>query len=346
MSTLGLDIGGANLKAASDGGWSRSAPFALWRDPQGLAGALVELIGRAPAFDRLAVTMTGELCDCFRTKAEGVRHILKAVGEVAGRADVLVYLTDGRFVSPLEASGLPTLAAASNWHALAQFACRYMDGGAGLLVDVGSTTTDIIPLVDGRVAARGRTDAERLLARELLYGGVGRTPVCAIVRELPWRGELCPMSAEVFATTADAHVLLGEIEEDHDANWTADGRPLTIECARQRLARQICADADDFTIADFDHAARAVRDAQHNELAKYIQIVTSRISGGVGTVFVSGSGEFLARRVVAKALLAGAVISLSERLGAEISRCGPAYAVAVLAEENVSLGHRGRTQKR
>ena len=33
----------------------------------------------APAADRLAVTMTGELCDCFRTKAEGVLHILAAV---------------------------------------------------------------------------------------------------------------------------------------------------------------------------------------------------------------------------------------------------------------------------
>ena len=335
MSTLGLDIGGANLKGASDAGWSRSAPFALWRDPQGLAAALADLIGGAPGFDRLAVTMTGELCDCFRTKGEGVRHILNAVGEVAGQADMVVYLTDGRFVSPLEANELPALAAASNWHALAQFACRYVNGGAALLVDVGSTTTDIIPLTDGRVAARGRTDTERLVARELLYAGVRRTPVCAVVRELPWRGAFCPVAAEVFATTADAHLLLGEIEEDREANWTADGRPLTVECARQRLARQICADTEDFTIADFEQAARAIRDAQQDELVKCIGTVTGAMSGGVGTVVVSGSGEFLARRVVAKALLAGAVISLSERLGAETSQCGPAYAVAVLAEENV-----------
>ena len=81
MSWLGLDIGGANLKAANAAGWAQSIPFALWRDPAGLAAALAELIAQAPAADRLAVTMTGELCDCFRTKAEGVRHILAAVAQ-------------------------------------------------------------------------------------------------------------------------------------------------------------------------------------------------------------------------------------------------------------------------
>ena len=334
MSSLGLDIGGANLKAASGAGWSRSAAFALWREPEGLAAALAELIGSAPGFDRLAVTMTGELCDCFPTKAEGVRQILNAVREAAGRANVLVYLTDGRFVSPLEAGELPALAAASNWHALARFSCRFVNGGAGLLVDIGSTTTDIIPLVDGRVAARGRTDTERLVARELLYSGIGRTPVCAVVRALPWRGELCPVAAEVFATTADAYLLLGKIAEDHEANWTADGRPLTLDCARQRLARQICADTEEFTNADFEQAARTVHDAQHDELAQCIETVTSRIEGDVRTVVVSGSGEFLARLVLATSKLA--VVSLAERMGAEISQCGPAFAVALLAEENVS----------
>ena len=76
MSWLGLDIGGANLKAADGRGWARSVPFALWRDPQGLAEALATLVESAPTAERLAVTMTGELCDCFRSKAEGVRHIL------------------------------------------------------------------------------------------------------------------------------------------------------------------------------------------------------------------------------------------------------------------------------
>ncbi len=156
MTWLGLDIGGANLKAANAAGWACSLPFALWRDPHGLEAALAALVQRAPSFNRLAVTMTGELCDCFRTKAEGVRHILAAVEQIAVGKGVEVYLTDGRFVTISAARESPHLAAASNWRALAQFACRFMSNDAGLLIDVGSTTTDVIPLVDGRVAARNK----------------------------------------------------------------------------------------------------------------------------------------------------------------------------------------------
>src|SRR5688572_22706360 len=119
MTWLGLDIGGANLKAADGRGWTRSMPFPLWREPDLLAPALGRLIAEAPATDRLAVTMTGELCDCYRTKAEGVSHILSAVEDAAARRQISVYLVDGRLVSPGEARCLPQLAAASNWHVLA-----------------------------------------------------------------------------------------------------------------------------------------------------------------------------------------------------------------------------------
>ena len=61
---------------------------------------------------------------------------------------------------PCVAIESPLLAAASNWHALARFAGRYVPRGTGLLVDIGSTTCDIIPLVDGEPASGGRTDPE------------------------------------------------------------------------------------------------------------------------------------------------------------------------------------------
>ena len=83
MTCLGLDIGGANLKAADGRGWAKSVSFPLWRDPHGLAGALDALVQNAPVSERLAVTMTGELCDCFSSKIEGVRHILAAVDQLA-----------------------------------------------------------------------------------------------------------------------------------------------------------------------------------------------------------------------------------------------------------------------
>jgi probable H4MPT-linked C1 transfer pathway protein len=336
MNWLGLDIGGANLKAADGCGWAFSTPFALWRDPAGLAAALAALIQIAPAARRLAVTMTGEQCDCFRTQAEGVRHILTAVEQAAAGREIRVYLVDGRFVSATEVREQPHLAAASNWHALASFACRYVEGRAGLLVDVGSTTTDIVPLVAGRPAATGINDTERLVAGELVYTGVGRTPVCAVTRTLPWRDQQCPAAAELFATTADAYVLLGQVSEQPDADWTADSRPLTKEFARDRLARMICADASTFGAGDALRAAVWIRSAQVNELQGAIARVLAR-SGYPAVCVLSGSGEFLGRLAV-HPLRSANFVSLSAEFGHAASASAAAQAVAVLAGEALARG--------
>jgi probable H4MPT-linked C1 transfer pathway protein len=333
MSWVGIDIGGANLKAADGRGWARSMPFPLWRNPHGLVEALTGLLDLAPVSEKLVVTMTGELCDCFSSKAEGVRHILAAVEEIAGRREVRVYLVDGRLVSLAEAGELPHLAAASNWHALASFACRFVTAGAGLLIDVGSTTTDVIPIVGGKVAARGRNDTERLLFNELLYRGVGRTPICAIVDALPWQSTACPIAAELFATTADAYLLTGDLREDPEAEWTADGRPLTKVHARQRLARQLCADAAEFSPADFERMADAVRDTHCDEMAACVGQVISHMSGPLTTCLLSGAGEFLGKVVARRMLGECRILSLSAEIGPHASRCAPSYAVAMLASE-------------
>jgi uncharacterized hydantoinase/oxoprolinase family protein len=146
---------------------------------------------------------------------------------------------------------------------------------------------------------------------------------------------MCPIANEVFSTTADAYLLLGVANEDSSVTWTADRLPLTVECARQRMARQLCADANDFAIADFERMAVAVRDAQLNQVKESIAAVVGvmGIGGLPGTVIVSGSGEFLTRAAVESVLPEWGIVSLADRLGADASRCGPAFALAVLAEE-------------
>ena len=226
---LGLDVGGANLKAAHADGAARSRPFALWKDPGGLAGALRDLIADMPDADLLAVTMTGELCDCFESKRQGVIAILDAVQEAAQGKPIRVWRTDGKFVDITEARKTPLQTAAANWLALATFAGRLAPEGPALLFDVGSTTTDVIPLLDGRPKPHGRTDRERLESGELVYTGVRRTPLCA----------LAGGAAELFATTLDVYLLLDWIAEDAADRNTADGRPATKAAAHARLARMM-----------------------------------------------------------------------------------------------------------
>ena len=145
-----------------------------------------------------------------------------------------------------EAGELPHLAAASNWHALAQFACRFVGEqiGAAHRRWLDHDRHRSASLTDESSRAE-RSDTERLLAGELVYTGVGRTPVCAVTRSLAVSRRSVSQWRRVFATTADAYVMLGEIAEQPEATWTADGRPLTRDFARERLARMICADAHD-----------------------------------------------------------------------------------------------------
>jgi probable H4MPT-linked C1 transfer pathway protein len=333
MSWLAIDIGGANLKAADGRGWACSRPLALWREPDRLRAALAELVDAAPAAERIAITMTGELCDCFCTKADGVRQIVAAAQQAAGSRDVLFYLVDGRFVGAKQASELPHLAAASNWHALARFACRYVRHGAAVLIDIGSTTTDIVPLRDGHPCPLGWNDTDRLVAGELVYTGVGRTPVCAITRWLPWRDKQVPVAAELFATMADAYVLLDCLSERSDATWTADGRPLSKENAQARLARMICADTTVFSEADAVQAAAFVHSRQISQLRWALRHVMASRGLRANHFVISGSGEFLAASLVHDVAVSASIERLSDRLGDPLSASATAHALAVLADE-------------
>lgn len=328
---LAFDIGGANLKAADGLGYAVSRFFPLWQKPHDLAQALASLATDAPDTEIFPVTMTGELSDCFQTKAEGVAHILEAVEQVAEGRCVLVYRTDGRLVSPDEARHEPLAVAAANWHALACFAGRFAHSGSGLLIDIGSTTCDLIPLADGQPAALGKTDPERLAAGELVYTGVVRSPVCAVVAALPWRGSQVPVAQELFATARDAYLIAGDLPEEPDNCQTADGRPATRALARDRLARQICADRTMFSDDDARAAAAAVARTQLSKIAIAAQMVLRRLPVPPGTVVISGQGEFLARRLLEKLRTEAKVVSLAEVLGPVTSQAATAHALAELA---------------
>ncbi|HVX14680.1 MAG TPA: hydantoinase/oxoprolinase family protein [Pirellulales bacterium] len=335
MNVLAFDIGGANLKAADGCGFSASRPFPLWQRPADLADALSALVADAPPAEMIVATMTGELADCFETKAQGVAHILAAVQRCAADRPVRVYLVDGSFVSTDAANQRPLLAAASNWHVLARFAARFCEQNVGLLIDVGSTTTDLIPIVAGCPAATGTNDTQRLAASELIYTGVTRSPVCAVVDALPYRGQKVPVAQELFATTRDAYLLLGDMPEDASDCQTADGRPATRAAARDRLARMICADREMFGDDDASAAAAAVGHGQLSKLGIAARGVLRRLPGPPATVVISGQGEFVARRLCERLQLTVPIVSLAAELGPAVSCAAPAHALAVIARETL-----------
>lgn len=332
-SVLGLDIGGANLKAAHTNGTARSVPFALWKNPAGLTAMLRDLIAALPAHDRLAVTKTGELCDCYASRREGVLAILDSVTDAARSTPVQIWTNRGSFLSIDEARQDTLAVASANWLALATWAGRLVPDTPAILLDMGTTTTDIVPISNGKPTPQGRTDAKRLETRELVYVGWRRTPVAAVI------GLDYPVASELFATTLDAYVMLGMISENETDCDTADGRPATREFAHARLCRMMGRDGEDTAHRETEALAERVSFTVETLIVEGIRrqgaaFRRERISPFPQAYVLGGSGESILRKILG-GLPPLPIHSVSKHIGPAISEAACAYAVAVLASESM-----------
>ena len=335
--TIGWDIGGVHTKVVRrtpDGTLTaKSRAFAIEHELDSLAAMLDQLsrdVGASPD-DRHAVTMTAELSQVFRTKREGVEKILDVVARTLGEKTG-IFATDGRFLTIAEARQNPLAVAASNWVATAKaVASLYPDS---ILVDTGSTTTDLIPIVAGRIAALGKTDPERLASGELVYTGVVRTPIEAIANTLTWRGSTIGVSAEGFALSGDVYLWLGQISTEDYTAPTPDRRPATRPFAGERLARVICADRELLQDDEITDLARNVAETQVERVAASMRAVRDR-HPSITQAVVTGLGDFLGAAAARRIGLE--VRSLDQHLGSEASRVAPAAAIALLLSESNGL---------
>lgn len=373
-AVCGIDIGGANLKLALPSGQTHARAFAMWREHQNLASTL-ELAIRdlSPRWPKdLAVTMTGELADCFETRRAGVAHILSELLRIHAAHRIHVYSTDGAWLTPDQAREKPWDVAASNWHALASWTARQSWSIAQtkslskysidtrhssgkelqvkdsrvnakstnifehcLLVDIGSTTVDIIPFAHRRVQTDARTDRQRLQRGQLVYTGLERTAVAAITPSVMVAGNRCPVMAERFADSNDVYLILGLVEEQPDCRDTADGRTRTRQHALSRLARMVGEDSETLTVEQIESIASQIARAQAEQVAEAIRINCSSliptVAGPPSTVIWSGHGHAMVPNI--KDCLSDLplnFVELAETLGIEVSRCAPAFAVADL----------------
>jgi probable H4MPT-linked C1 transfer pathway protein len=307
----------------------RCRPYEIERDPRALVPLLQQIVDEAGAVDTIphAVTMTAELSQIFRTKREGVRFVIHAVETAFPAASIHVYAVDGRFLAPADACAQPLSVAAANWAATARAVAGHHPDA--LLVDIGTTTTDLVPIVGGMVVARGRTDPERLTSGELVYTGALRTPAEAIASYVPLGAGLAGVSAEGFALAGDVHVWRGDLDPVDYVCPTPDGRPTTREFAGERLARVVCADREMLDEAAVTRVAGALARAQTRSIQTAMQRVLEP-HPSIRVAVITGLGAFLG--VAAARALNLEVVSLSQRLGEAGARCAPAVAVALLLE--------------
>jgi probable H4MPT-linked C1 transfer pathway protein len=337
---LGWDIGGVNTKAVAlytgsrdtvDSYEARSIYFPIWQHslselPQLLAKVRDDLCkDRSPR--SVGVTMTAELSDAYQTKREGVNHILDSIEEAFPETSVWVVDVDANLVTLSEAREMPLRVSAANWAATAWLVGRYIK--ACFLMDVGSTTTDIIPIVDGKPKTVGKTDTERLISGELVYTGALRTTIPAIVSRIPVWGKDCRVSSEKFALSADVHLILNNISEEEYSCETADGRGKTVEYSLARLARAVCADTDMLQRNEIYEIAQYIYQCQLSQIREaLIQVAVKNTA--IKRVVATGTGRnFLAGKAAMEAGFRD-IIDLGQIIGEKGTEMSTAYAMALM----------------
>jgi probable H4MPT-linked C1 transfer pathway protein len=332
---IGWDIGGAHIKAARIVSGHvldvRQVPCPLWQGADRLLPAVQALSAELGPAGRHIATMTGELADIFPDRRTGVLAITEAL--VGLLSPLWLYAGRVGIIAAADAAGHVADIASANWHASVALAARY---GDGVFVDVGSTTTDIVAMRAGRVAAHGYTDAERLVCGELVYTGLTRSFVMALGPRAPFAGAWTTLAAEYFASSADVHRILGTLDEATDQMPTADGRDKTVAASQARLARMIGRDAADATDTDWRSLAGWFAEMQLRQIHDGAMLVLSRFAMAADApVVVAGVGTTLGQQLAAR--LARPWVSFAQLVGAGdvdwAESCAPAVAVALLADE-------------
>lgn len=333
----GLDLGGAHLKAAqatADGRIVRAlqVPCQLWRGLDRLQAALAEAAAALEPGGPLAVTMTGELVDLFPDRHAGVEALLATLAAAWPGRELAVWAGAGGFV-PCEAAK-PEQVASANWLATAALAARRV--GEGVLVDIGSTTTDIVLLAGGRSAAEATSDRDRLAAGELVYVGLIRTPLMALAVEAPFAGRRVPLMNEFFATSADLFRILGSLPEAADQHPAADNGDKTVEGSARRLARMLGADLGDARMDDWRRLAEWLARALARRVEDALALQLSRgLVADTAPLIAAGCGRFLVERLAqgrpCRDLLE--LIDCEPAAAAWAATCAPAVAVALLLAE-------------
>ena len=356
MLSIGLDIGGANTKMAvirfDDASTSEESLIQsirvesletvyhpIWERLQELPDMLTSMLaGQATTPHLTTLTMTAELADCFGTKREGVVQILSMIERIEPSVSVL--LNNGKIVDLSTGLREPGRIAAANWVAPSLLIGRMMP--ESLFIDVGSTTTDIIPISGGSFSLDDPSDMGRLANHQLVYTGALRTNVATITDHVIINGQKIYTASENFSTTGDVNLVLGLIEQSDYTVPTSDGQPATFQGALRRLSRVICSDLEHLTKDQVEEMAKYIHQVQVTKTADHIsRLIENDDLDPKQTCVVAGMGISCLAEPAARAAGLDRIITfhelLTSRLGikyagseSEISAIAPAISLSIL----------------
>jgi len=281
MRIAGFDIGGANTDLAvvelDESGniidlTTEFTYLPMWRRKDELGTVLTDMVTPFGKIDAVGISMTAELVDAYKTKIEGVLDISSKSND-AFEVPVGFVGLNGIMELP-ELIKQPMNAAAANWIATAPLAAKINPDT--ILIDTGSTTTDIIPIKNGYECAKGRSDLERLKTGELVYSGTIRTNVATLVEKVPLNNTMIRVASELFAVTGDVHSVLGNIKHEDYVGDTMDGAGKTVEDCMRRISRVVCGDMDVLKSDEIENIAEYIYSEQVRKISEALLEVSTR----------------------------------------------------------------------
>ncbi|MFX0017259.1 MAG: hydantoinase/oxoprolinase family protein [Promethearchaeota archaeon] len=296
LNILGLDIGGANTKAALiqcnnlkiQKSFSYVEYFPFWEQSLDQIPNLFKRISekllnknqiRLKDLDYISITITAELSDAFQTKREGIEIIVSSLSKVFNRDKMFFINTNCEFIKIEKVKNDYLSIAAANWVSTSLFLGQFIQ--KCILIDAGSTTIDIIPILGAKPKTIGKTDIERLINHELIYTGGLRATIPSITHFVQYKGEKVRISFEKFALISDIHRILNNISEKEYINDTADNRGKSINHCYARLARMICMDIETITKDDLYKIANYIYEKQLEiiqlEISQFMKSLYSRL---------------------------------------------------------------------
>jgi len=289
---LGLDIGGANTKAALiqfekdkiTKAFSYIEYFPFWEKtlnqiPQMFKSLTSNLIQKnniqLSEIDYIAITITAELSDAFQTKQEGIITILNALETAFEKEKMFFINNEGEYIGIDQARKEFLKIAAANWVSTALFLGKFLPNC--ILIDAGSTTIDLIPIFNSIPVSKGKDDTSRLINHELIYTGGLRATIPSITHFVPYKEKMVRISFEKFALISDVHRILDNISEKEYINDTADNRSVSIEDCYSRLARIICKDIESISKEELDDIAKFIYNKQLEIVSTEIQLFLNEL---------------------------------------------------------------------
>lgn len=298
MNCVGWDIGGAHVKMAyidhqllTVDQWE----CPLWKGLNELETILTLALKKLPDSITLHhVTMTGELVDIFKNRQDGVSQIIETLSQHVPDNHTVKFFSRNGLLDKHEAIRNFQDVASANWIASGKCIAQYCDNA--IFVDIGSTTTDILEISNGKLKLESLSDYERLRSGELVYTGVVRSCVNTIAREVNYKGDKIPLIAEQFAVTADVYRILEILPENADLGNTMDGEPKDRQSSLRRLARMLGIDYEKDDENEWVSVANEISQQQVNLIMRSIDSLLQNNSCTTKIVG-AGVGRFLLENI-------------------------------------------------